>query len=158
MPVYRGLRDYGTGAMGDMGAHIFDAPIWALNLGLPTKIQAVSSPYSVDYMPQCEVITYEFAAPELVPADKTFIGPDPWLARTGNIFEDWIGAIKAGKKSCNDFSISGKLTEIMLLTNIALQSKASNTTLEYDSVNMKITNVPDANKLLHYEYRTGWTL
>jgi len=34
---WRGLWDYGTGAMGDMGAHIFDAPIWALNLGMPTK-------------------------------------------------------------------------------------------------------------------------
>ena len=57
---WRGLWDYGTGAMGDMGAHIFDAPIWALNLGMPTKIQATSSPYSTDYMPLCEVVTYEF--------------------------------------------------------------------------------------------------
>src|ERR1035437_6150447 len=45
---WRGLWDYGTGAMGDMGAHIFDAPIWSLNLGMPTKIQATSSPYSTD--------------------------------------------------------------------------------------------------------------
>jgi predicted dehydrogenase len=37
---WRGLWDYGTGAMGDMGAHIFDAPIRAFNLGIPEKIQA----------------------------------------------------------------------------------------------------------------------
>jgi predicted dehydrogenase len=205
---WRGLWDYGTGAMGDMGAHIFDAPIWALNLGMPTKIQATSSPYSSDYMPLCEIVTYEFPArgnmpavkvtwcdgglrpprpealeagramkdatyygekgiithashgaiPELIPADQNFKGPDPWIPRTGNIFEDWIDAIKNGKKSCNDFSISSKLTEIMLLTNIAVLNQRANITLEYDAANMKITNLPAADKLFHYEYRKGWTL
>jgi predicted dehydrogenase len=205
---WRGLWDYGTGAMGDMGAHIFDTPIWALNLGLPTKIQATSSPYSTDYMPLCELVTYEFPArgylppvkvtwcdgglrpprpdtleadramrdatyygdkgyithgshgamPELIPADLDFKGPDPWLPRTGNIFEDWIDAIKNGKKSCNDFSIAAKLTEIMLLTNIAVKNQRSNITLEYDAANMKIANLPEANDLFHYEYRSGWSL
>jgi predicted dehydrogenase len=205
---WRGLWDYGTGAMGDMGAHIFDAPIWALNLGMPTKIQATSSPFSTDYLPQAEWVTYEFpargysppvkvtwcdgglrpprpaqlesgrairdaiyygdkgiimhastgAVPELVPADNDFKGVEPWLPRTGDIYEDWIGAILTGKKSCNDFSISTKVTEIMLLTNIAVLSQASNVTLEYDAANMKITNLPDSNKYFHYEYRQGWTL
>jgi len=205
---WRGLWDYGTGAMGDMGAHIFDAPIWALNLGMPVRIQATSSPYSTDYMPLCELVTYEFPArgdmpavkvtwtdgglrpprpgaleagramkdatyygekgiithgshgamPELIPDDKNFKGPDAWLPRTGNIFEDWIGAIKDSKKSCNDFSISSKLTEIMLLTNIALKHQMDNITLEYDAANMKISNIPEANNLFHYEYRNGWSL
>jgi predicted dehydrogenase len=205
---WRGLWDYGTGAMGDMGAHIFDAPIWALNLGMPTKIQATSAPFNSEYMPLCEIVTYEFPArgymppvkvtwcdgglrpprpegleagramrdatyygdkgiithgshgamPELIPADPGFKGPDPWMPRTGNIFEDWIGAIKDGKKSCNDFSISSKLTEIMLLTNIAVKHQRDNITLEYDAANMKITNLPAANDLFHYEYRSGWTL
>jgi predicted dehydrogenase len=205
---WRGLWDYGTGAMGDMGAHIFDAPIWALNLGMPTKIQATSAPYSSDYMPLCETVTYEFPArgymppvkvtwcdgglrptrpdvleagremkdatyfgdkgilthgshgamPELIPADAGFKGPDAWLPRTGNIFEDWIDAIKNGKKSCNDFSISSRLTEIMLLTNIAVKHQLDNVTLEYDAANMKITNLPEANSLFQYEYRNGWNL
>ena len=205
---WRGLWDYGTGAMGDMGAHIFDAPIWALNLGMPAKIQATSSPYSNDYMPLCELVTYDFPArgnmpavkvtwtdgglrpprpdalepgramkdatyygekgiithgshgaiPELIPADPNFKGPDAWLPRTGNIFEDFIDAIKNGKKSCNDFSISSKLTEIMLLTNIAVKHQRNNITLEYDAANMKITNIPEANTMFHYEYRKGWTL
>ncbi len=47
--MWRGMWDYGTGCMGDMGAHIFDAPIWALNLGMPTKIQATSTPYSSEF-------------------------------------------------------------------------------------------------------------
>ncbi len=35
---WRGYIDYGTGALGDMGAHIIDHPMWALDLGLPTHI------------------------------------------------------------------------------------------------------------------------
>jgi len=205
---WRGLWDYGTGAMGDMGAHIFDAPIWALNLGMPTKIQACSSPYSTDYMPLCEIVTYEFPArgnmpavkvtwcdgglrpprpealeakramrdatyygekgiithgshgamPEFIPGNKDFKGPDPWIPRTGNIFEDWIDAIKNGKKSCNDFLISSRLTEIMLLTNIAVKHQLDNITLEYDAAAMKITNLPEANSMFQYEYRSGWSI
>ena len=67
---WRGLLDYGTGAMGDMGAHIFDAPIRALNLGLPKKIQATSTPFSEDYLPKAESVKYIFqesrALPELI--------------------------------------------------------------------------------------------
>jgi hypothetical protein len=193
--------------MGDMGAHIFDAPVWSLNLGLPTKIQACSTPYSDEYWPLAEMVTYEFPSrgymppvkvvwfdgglkaprpvgledgrsvssavyygdkgvmfsgnaqiPTLVPADEEFTGPDPWMVRTGDIFEDWIDAIKNGKKSSNDFSHAAKVTEIMLLTNVAVLAQRSNTTLEYDGVNMKVTNLPEANDLFHYEYREGWTL
>jgi hypothetical protein len=96
--------------------------------------------------------------PEIIPGDENFKGPDPWLPRTGNIFEDWIDAIKNGKKSCNDFSIAAKLTEIMLLTNVAVKHQRDDVTLEYDAAAMKITNLPAANDLFNYEYRTGWTL
>ena len=59
---WRGLWDYGTGAIGDMGAHTFNAPVWALDLGKPTKIQATSTPYTSEYLPATEFITYEFPA------------------------------------------------------------------------------------------------
>jgi predicted dehydrogenase len=211
--AWRGLWDYGTGAIGDLGAHILDSVVWSLNLGFPTKIQASSTAYSTDYMPLAETVVFDFpdrytpgvgymppvrltwsdggmrpprpatlepnralgaatyigdkgvimhgshgAVPELVPADANFKGPDPWLERTGNIFEDWIGAIRSGKKSSNDFSWSSKITEIMLLTNIAVLMKGSNNILEYDAANMKITNIPEANNFFHYEYRNGWSL
>ena len=59
---WRGIWDYGVGAMGDIGAHAFDAPVLALNLHkVPTyKIQAATTPYSSDYLPAAEWITYEF--------------------------------------------------------------------------------------------------
>ena len=37
---WRGWRDFGTGALGDMGCHIIDHPVWALDLGAPTSVEA----------------------------------------------------------------------------------------------------------------------
>ena len=44
-PIYapmgwRGWRDFGTGALGDMGCHIIDHPVWALGLGAPTSVES----------------------------------------------------------------------------------------------------------------------
>lgn len=52
-PIYhpfhwRGWCDFGTGALGDMGAHLVDHPFWALDLGLPESIEATSSPWGGD--------------------------------------------------------------------------------------------------------------
>jgi predicted dehydrogenase len=37
---WRGWWDFGTGAMGDMGCHIIDHPVWALRLGPPATVEA----------------------------------------------------------------------------------------------------------------------
>jgi predicted dehydrogenase len=49
-PIYhpfnwRGWLGFGVGALGDMGAHLIDQPFWALDLGLPTSIEATSTPW-----------------------------------------------------------------------------------------------------------------
>ena len=36
---WRGWVPFGSGALGDMGAHLIDFPIWALEPGLPTKVE-----------------------------------------------------------------------------------------------------------------------
>jgi predicted dehydrogenase len=36
---WRGWVPFGTGALGDMGAHLIDFPVWALEPGLPTRIE-----------------------------------------------------------------------------------------------------------------------
>jgi predicted dehydrogenase len=66
-PVYhpfnwRGWVDWGCGAIGDMGAHLIDHPFWALNLGLPTTIETVSTPYNKATFPGATVTFYDFAA------------------------------------------------------------------------------------------------
>jgi predicted dehydrogenase len=43
---WRGWWDYGTGAIGDMGCHLMEAPFRVLNLGYPTEVQcSVGSVY-----------------------------------------------------------------------------------------------------------------
>ena len=64
---WRGFIDYGTGALGDMGAHIIDHPMWALKLGLPTKVWVEKADRAVpgaekDSHPSSCIIHYEFAA------------------------------------------------------------------------------------------------
>lgn len=45
---WRGWLPFGTGALGDMGAHLLDFPLWALEPGLPTRVEARHSPWGGD--------------------------------------------------------------------------------------------------------------
>jgi hypothetical protein len=98
--------------------------------------------------------------PRLLPDElmRDYKRPEKTIPRSPGIHEEWIAAIKEGKKSTTDFSYSGPLTEMMLLGNIALRFKDDNVVLEWDSENFKFTNVPEANQYLHKEYRSGWEL
>lgn len=66
-PVYhpfnwRGWVDWGCGAIGDMGAHLIDHPFWALNLGFPTAVETVSTPYNKACFPMATMTFYDFPA------------------------------------------------------------------------------------------------
>ena len=74
------------------------------------------------------------------------------------MYLDFIEAIKENRKASNNFEVASKVTEIMLLTNVAVLSQQLDITLEYDSKNMKITNLDEANQFFHYNYREGWKL
>jgi len=67
----------------------------------------------------------------------------------------WINAFKNKTQSPGSFIYTGPVTETILLGAVALRAGKK---VEYDSVNMKITNVPEANKYLVREYRKGWEL
>jgi hypothetical protein len=84
--------------------------------------------------------------------------PAKTIPRSPGIREEWIEAIKKGTKSTTDFSYSGALTETMLLANVAVRLAEKNTKLLWDGEKMEFTNLPEANELLHFEYRPGWSL
>jgi len=69
---------------------------------------------------------------------------------------DWIRACKDGKPASSNFEYGGALTEMVLLGVLAM--RFSGQKLEFDAKQMKFTNCPKANELLHIEYRKGWSL
>ena len=69
---------------------------------------------------------------------------------------EWAEAIKAGKPelASSNFEYSARLTETMLLGNIAVRYAGS--VLEYDAKTMTFPNNRAATKLVSKEYRKGW--
>jgi len=58
---WRGWWDFGNGALGDMGCHILDPACWALKLGAPASVEAVSQEgCNEETGPKKEVVRWEF--------------------------------------------------------------------------------------------------
>jgi len=68
---------------------------------------------------------------------------------------NWVNACKTGEPAGADFSYSGPLTEVCLLGNIAQRVDAR---IEWDVAELKVTNLPEANRYVRTEYRKGWSL
>ena len=97
-------------------------------------------------------------SPRLIPetAMHEFKRPPKTLPRVKGSHEMlWVNAAKSGIQPGAHFGYSGPLTEICLLGNIAKRVDAR---INWDAKNMKITNLPDANKFVRAEYRKGWSL
>jgi predicted dehydrogenase len=211
---WRGWLDFGTGTIGDMGAHLVDQPFWALELGPPVSVEASSTELKKETYPLSSIVRFQFPArgkmppvkliwydsglrpprpeelepdrrmgdgnggviycgtkgklmhgtyadsPRLIPETRMqeYKRPVKTIPRSPGITEEWIEAIKAGKKSTTDFSYASALTEMMLLGNIALRAAKDNVILQWDSAAMRITNLESANEHLRMPYREGWSL
>ena len=214
---WRGWADFGTGVVGDMGAHIIDHPYWALDLDLPDKISASSTRWGREFesFPIASKIHFEFPAnnnrprvkmtwydggllperPELmengrqmgdndggvlIVGDKNTLmhgvygrnprlipettheatsAPAKTLARSPGIYQEWIDAIKdRSKVATSGFEYSARLTETMLLGNVAVRRASENRVLDYDGQKMRFTNDNEANAYLDKPYRPGFGL
>jgi len=93
---------------------------------------------------------------------KEYGKPPRVLPRSPGHHKEWINACKGGEQAGSNFDLAGPLTEVVLLGNVALrmgqQLYEKGLKLYYDGPNMKVTNLPEANKYIHGEYREGWTL
>lgn len=82
--------------------------------------------------------------------------PEKTIPRVKGHHEDWLEAIRAGRKAGSDFSYGGPLTEIALLGIIAMKFPGKK--LEWDAETQRFKNAPEANHWLNPPYRAGWTL
>jgi hypothetical protein len=71
---WRSWYDFGNGALGDWGAHIFDTAHEFLNMGLPEEINAVKlDGYSQFIFPQASTLLFKFPARDnMPPVDLTW--------------------------------------------------------------------------------------
>lgn len=212
--AWRGWWDFGTGAIGDMGAHVMDQPFWALKLDAPETVQATSTPFNEETFPMASMVTFTFPArgnmvpvklvwydggflpprpddfedgrmmgewgggvlfmgdkgrlmcsvygesPRIIPESKMreYKLPEKTIPRSPGIHEEWIAACKGGPPANSNFDYASKLTETMLLGNLAIRMASKNTILRWDPVNLKVTNLDEANEFIQLKYRKGWEL
>jgi predicted dehydrogenase len=206
--VWRGWWDFGTGALGDMGCHLFNGPYWALKLEYPTSVEAEGEPLLPHSGPMWTIIRYEFpqrgelppvrltwydggkqvspdllegaklpkdfngslfvgdkgkllishgAAPQLLPESKftDYEPPAPFLPRSPGHYKEWIDCCRNGGKPATHFDYSCPLTESVLLGNVAFRTGKK---LEWDAKHLRAKNCPEADPLIRYEYRKGYSL
>jgi predicted dehydrogenase len=95
--------------------------------------------------------------PRLVPLSRTreFKNPKRVLPRVKGHHRNWLDACKGQGEASTHFDYAGLLTEWVLMGNVALRAGKK---LDFDWKNMKITNVPEANRYLKPELGQGWTI
>ena len=92
-------------------------------------------------------------APVLLPVEKF---KDAKLPSPGgnDHYLQFVEACRGNGKTSAPFDYSGPLTESVLLGCLA--TRFPNTTLEWDKVNLRVTNLSEANAFVRRRYRKGW--
>ena len=96
-------------------------------------------------------------SPMLIPDSKmrSYKQPPKTIPRSIGHHEEWLRACRGGEPAGANFEFSAVVTQALLLGNVAIRAHRK---LYWDGPNMKVTNIPEANKLLHCSYRDGWQL
>lgn len=81
---------------------------------------------------------------------------DFWHDKIGSHFEDFVTAIKIGRKSNNPFETAGHVAENAVLGSIAMRFPGE--TLNWDNTTAQFTNHAAANALLTPNWRKGYAI
>jgi predicted dehydrogenase len=82
--------------------------------------------------------------------------PAPSLPRSPGHHAEWLRACKGGPPAVSNFvDYASQLTEAALLGNVALRAGRR---IEWNTVELRVTNDRDANRFVRREYRRGWTI
>jgi predicted dehydrogenase len=95
--------------------------------------------------------------PRILPDSRmdAYQRPAKTIPRSKGHHRDWLEACKGGKPASSNFEYGARLTEIVLLGNVALRSRKK---IEWDAASLKATNAPEADKLIKEQYRKGWEI
>jgi len=96
-------------------------------------------------------------SPRLIPETKMreHGRPPKVLPRSPGHHRNWLDACKGGPKACSDFSYGARLTEFVLLGDVAIRAKKK---ILWDGPNMQVTNAPEAQAFVQERYRAGFDL
>jgi len=96
-------------------------------------------------------------APRLLPLalHKAYKRPAPTLPRVKGHHSDWLSACKGGPAASANFEYGARLTELVLLGNVALRVGKK---IRWDAAAMKATNAPEADAFIREACRKGWEL
>lgn len=126
LEVERKLPDNSTLIVGTKATVLCQANYYTIRIVPETKMQAMASALPPKTIPR-------------IPA--------------GNHFAEWLGACKGGTPAGANFEYSARLTEMVLLSNVAVRARRR---IEWDSAAMKVTNLPAANEFITKQYRPGF--
>ncbi|MEM7393462.1 MAG: Gfo/Idh/MocA family oxidoreductase [Verrucomicrobiota bacterium] len=91
--------------------------------------------------------------PRFFPSEKFKTIDRPRLKSIDH-YHSWVNGCLGKEKPSANFTYAGKLTEALLLGVVA--NRFPGQTLKWDADAFKVTNVPEANKLLQRGYREGY--
>jgi predicted dehydrogenase len=96
-------------------------------------------------------------SPRIIPEVKMreYGRPPKLLPRSPGHHRNWLDACKGGAKACSDFGYSARLTEFVLLGDVAVRAKKK---ILWDGPNMKATNAPGVQPFVQEPYRPGFDL
>jgi predicted dehydrogenase len=91
-------------------------------------------------------------SPRIIPEErmKAFDRPEKTIPRSPGHYQEWINACKGEGMTMSNFDYAGPFTEMVLLGNLAIRTGER---VEWDSENLRCTNVPAANQYVRNEFR-----
>jgi predicted dehydrogenase len=95
--------------------------------------------------------------PRILPDERMdgYRRPAKTIPRSKGHHRDWLKACKGGPPASSNFEYGARITELVLLGNVALRVGKK---IRWDAANLRATNAPEADQYLKDPYRRGWEI